>query len=127
MKSKKNIKSIIIMAIIAFAGMFFINMSLAATTGKIIVETANLREKADANSTIVEQLSLNQEVEILEKTGEWYKVKFNGMTGYIREDLIKANEEIKEEKTEETKKEVKEEQTSKENEKSESTQKTDNN
>ena len=94
MKSKMRIKSIIVMAIIALAGMFFINMSLAATTGKINVETANLRETANADSKILSQLSLNQEVEIIEKTGEWYQVKYNGITGFIRQDLITSNEQV---------------------------------
>lgn len=93
MKSKMRIKSIIVMAIIVLAGMFFINMSLAATTGKINVETANIRETANADSKILSQLSLNQEVEIIEKSGEWYQVKYNNITGYIRQDLITANGE----------------------------------
>ena len=97
MKSKKSIKSILIMAIIASISMFFINMSFAATTGKINVETANLREEANADSKILEQLSLNQEIEILEKTGDWYQVKYNGMTGFIKQDLITTNGEIKQE------------------------------
>lgn len=94
MKSKMRIKSIIVMAIIVLAGMFFINMSLAATTGKINVETANLRETANAESKILSQLSLNQEVEIIEKSGEWYQVRYNGITGFIRQDLITANGEV---------------------------------
>lgn len=93
MKSKMRIKSIIVMAVIVLAGMFFINMSLAATTGKINVETANIRETANADSKILSQLSLNQEVEIIEKSGEWYQVKYNNITGYIRQDLITANGE----------------------------------
>lgn len=93
MKSKMNIRSIIIMSVILLLSMLFINISLAANTGTINVETANLRETADAESKILEQLSLNQEVEIVEKTGDWYKVKHNYITGYIRKDLINTNEE----------------------------------
>lgn len=69
-------------------------MSFAANTGKISVETANLREEANADSKILEQLSINQEVEILEKSGEWYKVKYNKITGFLREDLLTVNGEI---------------------------------
>ena len=47
MKSKMNIKSIVIIAIIGTISFFFINMSLAADTGKVSVESANLREKAE--------------------------------------------------------------------------------
>lgn len=91
MKSKKNIKSIIIMAAVGIISLFFINMSLAANTGKVSVETANLRKDADENSKILEQFSMNQEVEIIEKQGDWYKVKAKGMTGYLRKDLITVN------------------------------------
>ena len=93
MKSKMNIRSIIIMSIILLLSMLFINISLAANTGTINVETANLRETADAESKILEQLSLNQEVEIVEESGDWYKVKHNNITGYIRKDLINTKEE----------------------------------
>lgn len=88
-----NIKSIVIMATIGIISLFFINMSLAVSTGKISVETANLRETADENAKILELLSINDEVEIIEKTGNWYKVKAKGMTGYLRQDLIKVNEQ----------------------------------
>ena len=96
MKSKMNIKSIVIMSAVGIISLFFINMSLAANTGKISVDTANLRETADENAKILELLSMNQEVEVIEKTGDWYKVKTKGMTGYLRQDLITVNEKVEE-------------------------------
>lgn len=97
MKSRMNIKSIVIMAIIGIISLFFINMSLAANTAKISVETANLRETAEENSKILELLSMDEQVEVIEKTGDWYKVKARGITGYLREDLITINGEVAEE------------------------------
>ena len=94
MKSKKNIKSIVLFAILGIVALFFINMSFAANNAKINVETANLRETADAEGKILEQLSLNDEVELVEKSGEWYKVKANDITGYIRQDLLTVKEEV---------------------------------
>lgn len=94
MKSKKNIKSIVLFAILGIAALFFINMSFAANNAKINVETANLRETPDAEGKILEQLSLNDEVELVEKSGEWYKVKANDITGYIRQDLLTVKEEV---------------------------------
>lgn len=88
MKSKKNIKSIVMLAGISIVALFFINISFAANTAKVSVETANLRETADTNSKILELLSQDQEVTILEKEGEWYKVKAQGITGYLRQDVI---------------------------------------
>ena len=93
MKSKMNIKSIVILAILSIISLFFINMSLAASIGKIAVDTANLRETADESSKILELLSLNQEVEIIEKVGDWYKVRAEGIVGYLREDLVTVKEE----------------------------------
>ena len=91
MKSKMNIKSIFVMAIISLASLLFINISLAANTGTINVDVANLRETADAESTILEQISLNQEVEILGEEGDWYQVKYNQITGYVSKELVTVN------------------------------------
>ena len=93
MKSKKNIKSIIVMALLGIVSLFFINMSLAANTAKVNVETANLRDEANENSKILELLSLDEQVEILEKNGNWYKVKARGITGYLRQDIVTVNGE----------------------------------
>ena len=91
MKSKMDIKSIFIMAIISLASLLFINISLAANTGVINVDVANLRETADAESTILEQISLNQEVEILGEEGDWYQVTYNQITGYVSKELVTVN------------------------------------
>ncbi len=108
MKIKLNIKSIIFMTIIAIASLLFINISFAANTGKIVVETAKLREQANIDSKVLELASQGEEVEILnEEDKEWYKVKYKNITGYIRKDLIElenkqaANTTNKNETTEE--------------------------
>ncbi len=95
MKRKIGIKGIIGMTVIGISSLFFMNISLAANTGKVNVGTANLREAADSNAKILELLSVNQEVEVIEKTGDWYKVKVKGMTGYLRQDLITVSEQEK--------------------------------
>ena len=91
MKSKMNIKSIFIMAIISLASLLFINISLAANTGTINVDVANLRETADAESKILEQITLNQEVEIVGEEGDWYQVTYNRITGYVSKELVTVN------------------------------------
>ena len=96
MKSKMNIKSIVMIAAVGIISLFFINMSFAANIGKVSVETANLRETADESAKILELLSMNEEVEVVEKTGDWYKVKAKGITGYLRQDLITINGEVAE-------------------------------
>ena len=91
MKARMSIKNIIIvMAIIYLVSMFFINVCFATNTGKIITETARLREQPKTDSTILELASSGDEVEILEDVDGWYKVKYKNITGYIRKDLIEV-------------------------------------
>ena len=94
MKKKNYIKNILLVTALGISILFFINISLAANTAKVNVETANLRETADSNSTILEQLNLNEEVEILEESGDWYKVEARNITGFLRKDLLTVNEEV---------------------------------
>lgn len=79
------------MAIISLASLLFINISLAANTGTINVNVANLRETADAESTILEQIILNQEVEIVGEEGDWYQVRYNNIAGYVSKELVTVN------------------------------------
>ncbi len=79
------------MAIISLASMLFINISLAANTGTINVNVANLRREANAESTVLEQITLNQEVEILGEEGDWYQVTYNQITGYVSKELVTVN------------------------------------
>ena len=95
MNSKMNIKSIFIMAVISIISMLFINISLAANTGTINVDVANLRETADANSKILEQIPSKQEVEIMGEQGDWYNVSYKNMTGYISKELVTVNSDSK--------------------------------
>lgn len=99
MNVKKGIKNILIVTAMVLASLFFINMSLAANTAKVTVNVANLRETPDENSTILEQLTLNEEVEVLEKEGDWYKVIARRITGYVRQDLIAVTEEVNNQET----------------------------
>lgn len=91
MKSILNIKIILVMAIIGIISFVFFNTCFAANTAKVTVDIANIRKTADTNSTIVEQATKNQEVEILESTENWYKVKYNKVEGYLRKDLVEVN------------------------------------
>ena len=97
MKSKQKIVSIIITFII----LLFANISLGAGTATITVETARLRESPSQNASILELISLNEEVEILGQEGEWYQVRYNGITGYLRNDLLQvANQDTNNTNTE---------------------------
>lgn len=96
MKRRINLKNITIIVLIYTASLFFINISLASSTGKITVETANLRQSASSDSKILELISINENVEVIEKQGEWYKIKYKGITGFLRQDLITVQQEEQE-------------------------------
>ncbi len=96
MKIKVNIRSIMFFTIIALASLLFINISFAANTGKIIVDTAKLREQPNTDSKVLELIAIDEKVEILENQDNWYKVQYKKMVGFIRSDLIQMeNEENK--------------------------------
>ena len=99
MKIKLNIKNVLTLSILAIMitsiSLFFMNTSLAANTAKVTVETANLRETASADSKILELINKGENVEIVEKKEDWYKVKYKGIVGYLRNDLLAVNNEEK--------------------------------
>lgn len=97
MKIKLNIKNVLTLVITAVfitsISLFFMNTSLAANTAKVTVDTANLREKADSDSKILDLVNKGENVEIVDTIGEWYKVKYKNITWYIRKDLLQLNNE----------------------------------
>lgn len=57
-------------------------------TGKINVETANVRESASSDAKIIEFLDYNDEVTIVAEDGDWYKIVKDGINGYVNKRLI---------------------------------------
>ena len=45
-------------------------------------DVLNLRVEPNANSKIIREMKPNTRIEILDKTNSWYKVKYDGVTGY---------------------------------------------
>lgn len=111
MKANIKLKFIISVIVISFTGLFFMNTTLASTA-KVAVDTANLRGQPNTSSKILELVSRGEEVEVLDKQDNWYKVKYKKITGYLREDLI----EIQEETNTKTEENVPQENNTKDNE-----------
>lgn len=85
----KNLKKILGMfSVLSFVG---INASFA-TTGIVNTQAARVREKASTDSAIITNVYENDEIEIIEESGDWYKVKVDGKTGYVSKSLIKSKE-----------------------------------
>ena len=63
--------------------------SLSGTAYTTNVSTmVNLREEATMNSTTLAKLKNNTSIILLGKQGDWYKVSYNGTTGYIYGEYI---------------------------------------
>ncbi len=61
--------------------------ALAEIKGTITGSGVNVRSEANTESSTVASLSNGEEVEILAKTGDWYKISYNG-EAYVSADYI---------------------------------------
>lgn len=84
MKKTFKILGIVLILIVLLAAY---NFSIAAT-GKVNENNIRMRKEPNTTSAIITNLYKNDEVEVLEKTGDWYKIKYEGKVGYMRSDLI---------------------------------------
>lgn len=86
----KNLLKISIIGIILF---IIISVPVFAKTGKIVnTQQVRFRAKAAAteDSEILGQVKKDEKVEILEQIEGWYKVKYDGKTGYINDAYIEV-------------------------------------
>ena len=65
-----------------------------AATGTATVGSLRVREKPSTSSEIVEMISAGQKVEILGSEGDWYKIKFNNVVGYVSKTYISTTDVI---------------------------------
>ena len=84
--------------VLLYLGLITISTKVYATTGKIEKDTVRVRKEATTDSEIITLVSIGDKVEILSEDGEWYQIKFEEKTGYVRKDMLT----VEEEKTEET-------------------------
>ena len=76
------------------ATMIAISTLSFGTTGVVNTDTARVRSEASSEGTIVDLLSINDKVEVIEQSGEWYKIKAGEKTGYISKSLLDVNETV---------------------------------
>ena len=106
-KSKKVIPTLGI-------GLFLLtSISCFATTGTVTVNSLRIRDAADTSSEIIEMASEDEKVEIIGEDGDWYKVKYNGVTGYASKNYIETAEEVQSASQEEATQTSGEEETNK--------------
>lgn len=99
MKKTNSKMKLMIMGIISTCIIVIGQISYGATA-KVMETVVNLRAEADSSSKNLVQISKDTVVEIIEKEGDWYKVSYDGKTGYLREDLIEVSEDVEEQESE---------------------------
>ena len=67
------------------------NVSMALTA-KVNANGVRVRKEASTSSSIVTSLDKDAEVQLLDQEGDWYKIKYNDYTGYIRKDLLTSDD-----------------------------------
>ena len=94
-KSVKNVKInmikniiVIIVAIIILAIAFNLNTVYAKNTGKINTPNVVLRQEPNTTSNKLGFMYKTDVVDVLEESGEWYKIVFNGKTGYTKKEFV---------------------------------------
>ena len=67
--------------------------SIAVIKGTVNTETVRVRKEATTDSSIVKLVSIGEKITVTGESGEWYKVKIDDVTGYIRKDLLDLDED----------------------------------
>lgn len=80
------------------------SMALASTislgvTGTVNTDTVRIRSEASASSSIIDLLSIDDKVEVIEESGEWYKIKYDNKTGYLSKSLLDVDGKASKEET----------------------------
>ena len=93
-------------------------------TKYVSAETLNMRETANNNAKLVNQLKVNTKVTVLETEGTWSKIKVNGKTGYVASKYLSDKKVDVTSRSEEISRGKENTQTENTSSKNESTQKT---
>ena len=89
-------KKVAITFLIAVTMILMINTKVQAAQGKVTTDTLKLRKEPNTTSGIVALLSLNDKFEVIEKEGDWYKVKINDKEGYVKGEYVSVEGEVAE-------------------------------
>lgn len=85
-----NLNKVLAGCILSFSFVFVSSISMAATqSAKINGTNVNFRKAPNTSASIIKKLS-NSKVSVLEKSSGWYKISFDGKTGWVIDDYIKV-------------------------------------
>ncbi len=85
-----KISKILVGCIFAFSLVLICSVAMAAAQpAKIVGTQVNVREEPNTSSGIITKLS-NARVSIVDKSDDWYKISFDGKTGWVSSEYIKV-------------------------------------
>lgn len=80
----KKIKILLIIVVL-----FIVSSTIVlAKSGTTTTDSVNLRNKPSTSSDIIKSLSKNESLEILEESGDFYKVLYKGRVGYVSKKFV---------------------------------------
>ena len=94
MGMKKAIKQVCMTALFVVLGTV---TAMAADAGQASGTDVNVRAEASTNAEVLGKIDKGTEYKILDKTGDWFKISYNGDNGFVSKDyfvVIKADAEI---------------------------------
>ena len=91
-----KIKISIRLFIITIGLLLFIQIPALAATGKSTGSCVRIRKTPSTDAEVLEVLATGDEVQILGKEGEWYKISAKGFTGYVSQSFISTNDTVNE-------------------------------
>ena len=91
-----KIKISIRLFVITIGLLLFIQLPVFAATGKSTGSCVRIRKAPSTDSEVLEVLATDDEVQILGKEGDWYKITAKGFTGYVSQSFISTTDTISE-------------------------------
>lgn len=102
----KLLNKLKIVLLVSLFIIIFFNLKAFAVTGVITEITVNMRKEPSTDSKRLMFVTQDYKVEVLEKVGEWYKIKYNGVTGYVYGKYVDVDDSKLENKVEDPKQET---------------------
>ena len=62
-----------------------------STTYTVTASTLNVRSGAGTNYASIGSVTKGQKLSVVSKSGSWYKINYNGRTGYVSSDYVQAS------------------------------------
>ena len=86
-KRMRSVTALVLAAVMAI-GMAPSPVYAAGDTYTVNVSSVNVRASASTDGKVIARAARGENVEVTGTSGNWYKVKYDGQTGYIRKDML---------------------------------------